>query len=341
MALFPGMHWWNERREGVISANRPGEFETTVAATLQDRNISELIVNRLPSITEEVVESLTRLITERIWKSITIYEARNPSTEERLYDQLVGSSIRHTRRFEIVGGVELVLSRSIARSLGSPLCVVRVLSLREAKLNIEVASVLGQAISTSGSLEEFALSQSRICSGGLTALLGSTPSQLRALYLSDCRFRSEEVQQVAHALHLYPNLKTLYLNGEQQFGVEVDPILIEGLETHLELENLQLPAVNQHCPRIQSYIDLNRGGRRFLRTPNASPGLWPLVLERASQLRTMNDTSKANVLYFFVHQLHGRENTDRGETESSPSNNNVGDIGMQIDHDNDPNERRG
>jgi hypothetical protein len=322
--------WHEQQREGVISGSRPGEFQATVTATLQDRNISELTVTSLPAITEEVVQALAQLIAERNWKSITINEARDPGTEERLYDRLLRPCVRQTKRFEFVGGIELSLSRSIARSLVSPLCVVRVLSLREAKLSIQTASILGQAIGTSGSLAEFALSQSRICSGGFTALLGHTPSQLRAIYLSDCRLKTEEVQQVVHALELHPKLKTLYLNGEQQFGTEVDPILARGLETHLELENLQLPASNRHCPRIQTFTELNRGGRRLLRTPNASPGLWPLVLERVSQLRTMNDKSKANVLYFFVHQLHGRENHERGDTESSSASATMDNNDIQV-----------
>lgn len=328
MALnnLPRIVWNEQRRDGVISGSRPGEFQATVTATLQDRTISELAVSRLPAITEEVVESLIRLVNERTWKSITITEARNPAVEERLYDRLLRPCFRQTKRFEFVGGIELSLSRSIARRLGSPLCAIRVLSLRESKLNRQVATILGEAIRTSASLEELSLSQCRVSNGGIPALLGNTPSQLRALYLSDCRLGPAEVQQIVHALEYYPNLKTLYLNGEQQFGTEVDPILARGLETHLELENLQLPANNRHSPRIQTYTELNRGGRRLLRTRNAPTALWPLVLERVSQLRTMNDRSKVNVLYFFVHQMHGRQTLERGDTESSSATTGTPDL---------------
>jgi hypothetical protein len=299
--------WHEQRRDGMISGDRPGEFQATITATLQDRNISELFVTRLPAFTEDVVQALNQLIGERNWKSITLTEARNPEVEERLYDRLLRSCFRQAKRFEFLGGIDLSLSRSVARSLVSRLCAIRVLSLREAKLSTEIASILGQAISTSGSLEEFGLSQSRISNGGLPALLVNTPSQLRALYLSDCRLIPEEVQQIVHALEHHPNLKTLYLNGDQQFGTEVDSTLVLGLEKHFELENVQLPANNQHSPRIQTYIELNRAGRRLLRTPNALPALWPLVLERLSQIRSMNEMSKVNAMYFFVHQLHGKE----------------------------------
>jgi len=180
------------------------------------------------------------------------------------------------------------------------------LSLTTAHISLAAGVIIGEALSSCHVLEEFALTNARVNNDVLSALLGLS-SRLKALYLCDCHLQEAQVAQLVENLIYHPHLKQLWLNGKQKFGSDASKLLVEGLKTHTELEHIQLPNAHYCCPEMRGYMELNRGGRRLLGNPNANLALWPLVLERVGRIRGLSDKNRANILYFFVHQLHGRE----------------------------------
>jgi hypothetical protein len=155
-----------------------------------------------------------------------------------------------------------------------------------------------------------------------TSSLSSLPSPLylstlRALYLSDCCLRQSDVEEILSSLRRYPLLKTLFMNGEQTFDAsQVDSLLIAHLRENASIENIQLPSRNHHSSQIQQYAELNRCGRRLLRTrrghglgAQTPMGLWPLVLERIQRVPGLTSTRRTNARYYFVKALHGISTT--------------------------------
>jgi hypothetical protein len=252
------------------------------------------------------VTTLRNLLLSRKWKSVTLHDSES-SSDQGLWDDIIVSAMSQTVRLEIRGGIHQRLAQSFSIGLSSRDCHLKKLSLTSAKLSFDVATAIGVAVSSSPALEEFALTDCNANCEVLTALLGSNDSQLRSLYLCDCHLTDAHVAQIGVSLVHHPFLKQLWLNGKQNFGGGSSRFLLEALRGHTELEHIQLPNGQGCCPRMLGYMELNRAGRRLLGNPSASLALWPLVLERVGRIPGMSGDSRANILYFYVHQLHGRE----------------------------------
>jgi hypothetical protein len=146
-----------------------------------------------------------------------------------------------------------------------------------------------------------------------------SPSTLNALYLSDCRLRQADVEEILSSLLVHPLLRTLYMNGEQNFDAsQVDALLIAHLKENTNIEHIQLPFRSHHNSQIQLYAELNRCGRRLLRArrgagngmgPPAPVGLWPLVIDRIQRVPGLTPTRRANARYYFVKAIHGISTT--------------------------------
>jgi hypothetical protein len=249
------------------------------------------------------------------------------------------------------------MMRAVASASGRNSNKLRTISLVDMNIsNTDVVRLLGTAIrgnsESVSSLTEVSLTKTTLPTpGSWSVLLGpseegnnnndgdddnqrlqSQPS-LRALYLSDCYLTSTDVEDIITAINGYhPFLKTLYMNGRQQRFTpnEVDEmILSQLLGTHVELQQIVLPATQRHDPKIQFLTELNQCGRRLLlqnqqnhqrrrrhqqrrrqvaAAPPAVPtGLWSLVLQRITRSRRLSSASQANVLYYFVRELNGLE----------------------------------
>jgi hypothetical protein len=280
------------------------ELKRSIRTIRNDPNAVELTLDRI-ELGDSTLTAIRRLMLSRKWKSITMHHC-----SERI-DEVIESALEHAVRLELRGGVDHSIAVAVSSGLRSGNCYTRKLCLNGAKIAIETAAALGEGLSASQALEEFALTNCRVNSDILAALLAET-TRLRAIYLCDCHLEDDNIAQIARALGHHPLLKQLWLNGQQNFCQGGAEHLLEGLKTHMELEHLQLPPRSFDCrPQIQVYMDLNRGGRRLLGESNAPLALWPRVLERAGRIPGMNEQSRANIIYFFVRQLHGRERLRR------------------------------
>jgi hypothetical protein len=151
---------------------------------------------------------------------------------------------------------------------------------------------------------------------------------LHALFLSDCDLTNLDVEAIIRALRGYPMLRTLYLNGQQNFEPSrVDSLFVSHLQKYAGIEQIQLPSRNQHSPEIQLFAELNRCGRRLLCSRRnlahdlgspAPVSIWPFVLERVQRLPGLSPSRRANALYYFVKELHGISTTGGSGTTRPP-----------------------
>jgi hypothetical protein len=296
---------WGMQHNGRISGDAGStEFKESVRNIRNDPGMVELTIDQM-ELDEATVSSLRNLLLSRKWKSITLHDSEF-SNDQGLWDNVIASAMSQTVRLEVRGGIHQRLAQSFAMGLSSRDCHLKKFSLTRAKLSLDIANTIGVAVSSSPALEEFALTDSNVDCEVLSALLG-VDSRLQALYLCDCNLNDEHVAQIGQSLVHHPYLKQLWLNGKQKFGASSSRFLLEGLKSHTELEHIQLPNSQACCPQMLGYMELNRAGRRLLGNPSASLALWPLVLERVGRIPGMSGNSRANILYFYVHQLHGRE----------------------------------
>ena len=301
------MDGWNihQQQYGRIQGNRGTDgFNRSIQAIQSDPNVVELTVDRM-ELEERTVASLRSVFLSRKWKSITLHDTDDSTPQER-WDEIISSAMAQTVRLEVRGGVFLPLARSLATGLRARGCCLKKLSLVSSNIALATGVIIGEALSSCSVLEEFALTNCRVNNDVLSALLGLS-SRLKALYLCDCYLEEMHLAQLVDALVYHPCLKQLWLNGKQRFGSDASKLLVEGLKTHTELEHIQMPNAGDCCPQMQGYMELNRGGRRLLGFPNTNLALWPLVLERVGRIPRLSHKSRANILYFFIHQLHGRE----------------------------------
>ena len=312
MNFFGGMHRNVGRITGEAGSN---EFQTCIRDVRNDPGVVELTVDAM-ELDSDSVNCVTSLIRSRNWKSITLHDSSElaPSSNNNVDDIdegdaiLITTSMNHSIRLEFRGGiVHRRLAESFSTGLLSATSQLKKFSLVRSKINLEIASMIGEAVGSSPMLEDFSLTSCIVNDESLMGLLGTTGSTLRGLYLSDCNLNDEHIEQIGAALIYHPNLKQLWLNGRQEFGSSKP--LLEGLKDHhTELEHIQLPNSNQvRCPHIQNYLEYNRGGRRLLGNPDASVALWPLVLERVGRIGGLSNQSRSNILYFLVRELHGSE----------------------------------
>ena len=285
---------------GRISGARDSvEFKRSIRTIRNDPNAVELTLFRI-ELDEATLSSIRRVMLSRKWKSIAIHHC-----SDRV-DEVIQAALEHAVRVEFSGGVEEELSRAISFGLRSDDCYTRKFCFNGANISLAGAAILAEGLRSCRALQEFALTNCRPSSDIITLLLGSN-TRLRALYLCDCFLEEENVAQIAQKLSCHPFLKQLWLNGKQSFGQEGALLLLEALKTHVELEHMQLPRTFDCTAKIQEYMELNRSGRRLLGDPSAPLALWPLVLERVGRISGLTKDSRANILYFFVNQLHGRE----------------------------------
>jgi hypothetical protein len=298
------MEAWSVEHPGKISGSHGSpEFALSVRKIHDDPSTVELTLDNI-DLDGPTVVSIRNLMMSRKWKSITV----NKCSQQ--IDDIIEPALEQAVRLEIRGGLSQSLASAVASGLRSKSCYLRKMCFNRTDLTLASAATIGEGLSTSQSLEEFALTECHLTSEVLSALLGIT-TRLRALYLCDCLLQEEQIAQIVQTLEFHPFLKQLWLNGKQNFGDKGALLLLEGLESHTEIEHLQLPHTFECTPQMKEYMDLNRGGRRLLGNRNAMLALWPHVFERVYRIGGLSERSRANIIYFFVQQLHGRERLAR------------------------------
>jgi hypothetical protein len=124
-------------------------------------------------------------------------------------------------------------------------------------------------------------------------------STLKHLHLSENNISDEGIEHFAASLKHMCSLKTLWVmeNGFMEAGAKS---LLAAVKTNVELDQLILDRHLSCFEDIQYQILLNRGGRKFL-TADAPLALWPLVLERAQNIRHYcRRAGPADALYHLV-----------------------------------------
>lgn len=195
-----------------------------------------------------------------------------------LSSSLCASSIRSQQQ----GLADLVVSLdgqygigAVVRLLKSPASHLKVLDLSNLHLLDGHAKIITHALTTNSTLEQLNLSFNEIGCSGIDSI-------------------AEDLRHIQHLrkLSLKPNP---WVRGQA---------LLDGMKENLSIEYLDSLWLIPQAPMLRYYAIINRGGRRVLRSPHSiSPGLWPLVLERAGKVIygvTNERQAKLNALYYLL-----------------------------------------
>lgn len=119
----------------------------------------------------------------------------------------------------------------------------------------------------------------------LSISLINNKSRIRRLCLYECDIDNAGISKLASYLPQMNSLKKIDLGGKQKFDKKGVENLVLAMKDNLEIEQVLLPDANE---QIEFYCDLNRAGRRFLKTSWSHPvSLWPLVLERIQTMELL------------------------------------------------------
>jgi hypothetical protein len=202
---------------------------------------------------------------------------------------------------------------AIAAMLSSPHTKLTKLDLSCQEIHHESESfsveLLAQALSFNSSLRVLYLNENRLDDRAMEILAAPAimHSQLEYLDLRSNQITDDGIHFIATQLsdERSHHLKKLSLHGNP-FGEQGGSLLLEALQSNLELEYLTIPGRMECGKHIYHWLHLNKGGRRLLRATNTPLSLWPLALERVNRLKfwspgRINEACCANVMFSLLH----------------------------------------
>jgi hypothetical protein len=212
---------------------------------------------------------------------------------------------------------ELYIGRNKCRSSGmsaihnflqSVNCQLVKLDLYEQELQEEECldiSFLTSALAQNKSLRTLSLSYNSIDEEAMEFLAEALTQNctLQNLELKNSNITSRGLQLFTVRLREMHGLTTINFSGTQKFEDDDLKYLIEGLRTNVTLESIVLPRSNAESSEIDHYLDLNKGGRKLLRSDHVPLGLWPLVLERATDMMKFENEGiarSASIIYGLI-----------------------------------------
>jgi hypothetical protein len=135
-------------------------------------------------------------------------------------------------------------------------------------------------------------------------------STLLHLDLSNKNVGDEAIESFASLLPQMRGLEKANL-PENPFDVSCVHSVLEALHFNTVIESLDLPAWTRSDQRFEHWTSINSGGRQLLSMDNLPLSLWPLVLERANNIRyysngnkwkePMNEWIRPNVINYLLH----------------------------------------
>ena len=159
------------------------------------------------------------------------------------------------------------------------------LQLSDNELSQESSRALSEALKRNTSLRVLHLAWCTMSEESLGLISDGLcyNSTLVKLVLYDCNITDHGIRSFSARLPYMTGLKRLDLGGQQRFGMDGTAALVQGLDANMELEEVNVcrKANKRAVEFLMMYTDLNRGGRRFLRHPNAPAALWSNILENA------------------------------------------------------------
>jgi hypothetical protein len=204
-----------------------------------------------------------------------------------------------------------VALKAIRQLLSDPSCKLAKLNLSwqrrtspEQNLDLSLLN-----LTTNTSLQSLILSENRLHDNDMTNLaLGlRNNSTLGDLEMYDCQISDSGIAAFAEILPQAMGLRKLKLDGKQEFELLGLKRLIRGLRHNFSVERCVLPD-GYISKELQSYLDLNRAGRRLLKS-DLSASLWSFVLERADRIARQEvnsskqaTTRSANVLFCLLRE---------------------------------------
>ena len=181
---------------------------------------------------------------------------------------------------------------ALARLIRSDICKLTKLSMDfqafgEGK-RIEISPILSALSSTNTCpLKQIGLGGNSLRDGDMQTIINTLCENriLQKVDLSENRFSDEGIFSLTERMSEMMGLKHLLLD-DNRFGLPGIGALAEALESNTVIVEVEV-AQNLKCSdawsKVLYYTDLNWGGRRLLHEEVPVPlGLWPLLMERAS-----------------------------------------------------------
>ncbi|CAJ1948273.1 unnamed protein product [Cylindrotheca closterium] len=161
---------------------------------------------------------------------------------------------------------------------------IRYVQLSDNRIDETNMSELFRGVGTTSSIEILNVSWCSVSTKSLGALanaLGQT-SSIRSVNLFGCGIDDNGVKQMAKSLHAW-KIKKLDLGGRQSYTEEGISELMSQLQDNMYLEEILLNTTT--CITNRFFLDVNRGGRKFVLYKDQAPvGLWPNLLHRAQKV---------------------------------------------------------
>ena len=198
----------------------------------------------------------------------------------------------------------------IAAMIRSETCILTKIDLSFQRIDmmenrVDIA-LLASALKNNVSLKTLELSSNNLDDGDAEELASALckNSTLQELFLARNKITDAGITTLAIKLPDMKGLKKLSLWGNP-FGEDGAKELLAGLRCNMELERLDLFRQFKCSEQILYFTYVNRGGRKILEEPpnNVPLSLWPLVLERAIQVKLTkrkdhnDEAARVDILY--------------------------------------------
>ncbi|KAL3943235.1 MAG: hypothetical protein SGBAC_002680, partial [Bacillariaceae sp.] len=174
---------------------------------------------------------------------------------------------------------------------------------------------LFRALGKNSSVEILNVSWCSVSTDSVAALAKalSQNSSLKSVNLFGCGVDDEGLKQLAKSLVTW-NIKRLDLGGRQSYTEEGISEIMSLLENNVYLEEILLNTTT--CTTNRFFLDVNRGGRKFLLSKDRAPvGLWPHLLHRAQKV----PLPRTSDLWLSSLALGNEKNEPSKEVESDES----------------------
>jgi hypothetical protein len=200
-------------------------------------------------------------------------------------------------------------TRSIAAMIGLESCILKTIDVSFQRIDMENrvdVALLASALKNNTNLKTLELSSNNLDDRDAEELASALceNSTLQELFLARNKITDAGITSLAIKLPDMKGLKALSLWGNP-FGEDGAKELLAGLRCNMELEKLDLFRQFKCSEQILYFTYVNRGGRKILEEPpnNVPLSLWPLVLERAIQVKLTkrkdhnDEAARVDILY--------------------------------------------